>query len=424
MQTHTVLNSRPQAAPHPRLVPLMMAMFFAFGFCTVLVDTLVPKFKSMFDLSYTEVMLTQFCYFGAYFIVSLPAGWLLSQIGYLRSITAGLLLMTAGALGFTPAALLGSYPAFLLALFILACGVTIVQVAANPVAALAGPPQTASSRLTLAQAFNSFATMVGPQFGALLILGSLHQAPAAADAAALASFRQHEAGVFILPFALVAIALAALALLCWRVRAWSPEVAARPAGAVWRLLRQPRLMLGALAIFTYVGAEVSIGSVLANYMMQASVLGIAAARAGQLVSVYWGGAMVGRFAGSLILRRFPPGLTLAICALGAGLLASASGLSAGMAAAVALLAVGLCNSIMFPTIFTIAIDGLGDDTPEASGLICLAIVGGAVVPLATGLVADSFGLAHALFVPVLCYAIIAWYGLVAWRNPVRRAAAN
>jgi FHS family L-fucose permease-like MFS transporter len=399
------------APPHQRLLALMMSMFFAFGFCTVLVDTLVPKFKAMFALSYAEVMLTQFCYFGAYFIVSLPAGWLLGRIGYLRSIVVGLMLMASGALGFGPAALIGSYPAFLFALFVLACGVTIVQVAANPVTALAGSAATASSRLTLAQAFNSLATMIGPQFGAYLILSSLHTPPAGADAKALEVFRQHEAHVFVAPFAYVALVLAGLALLCWRVRAWSPPAAPRALGSVRQLLGERRLMLGAASIFAYVGAEVSIGSAMANYLMQGTVLGLTAATAGRLVSLYWGGAMVGRFAGTLVLRHIKPGLALGVCALCAAALATVSGLSNGLAAAGTLLAIGLCNSIMFPTIFTLAIEGLGEKTPEASGLVCLAIVGGAVVPLTMGVAADRFGLAHALVVPVLCYLWIAFFAV-------------
>jgi len=406
----------PSPPGQPRLIGLLMSLFFAFGFCTVLVDSLVPKFKAMFALSYTEVMLTQFCYFGAYVVVSAPAGWLISRIGYLRSIVCGLLLMALGAFGFTPAALLGTYPGFLAALFVLAAGVTIVQVAANPATALVGPDATAPSRLTLAQGFNSVATMVGPLFGAAFILNAIQSPPDGATPATLASFQQTQAHVFVAPFAGIAIALLALAALCWRLRGWSPHQAPPAASAFRRLLGRRQLMLGAAAIFAYVGAEVSIGSALANYLMQASVLGVAAATAGRLLSLYWGGAMLGRFAGAAVLRRAPPGLILAVCALGAASLASLSALSSGTAAAVFVLAIGLCNSIMFPTIFTLAIEGLGDDTAEASGLICLAIVGGAVVPVIMGYAADHLGLAHALFVPALCYIFVASYGAMVWRG--------
>ncbi len=398
------------------LLALMMSMFFAFGFCTVLVDTLVPKFKAMFALSYTEVMLTQFCYFGAYFVISAPAGWLVSRIGYLRTMTVGLLLMAAGAALFVPAALSGTYAGFLAALFVVAGGVTIVQVAANPVTALAGPAAQAPSRLTLAQAFNSFATMVGPQFGAWLILARLEAPAPGLAGAGLAAFRHQEARVFVMPFLAISAALLALAAVCWRLRAWSPPVTAQGGGAFLRLLRTPRLMLGALSIFTYVGAEVAIGSSLANDLMQPSVLGVAAITAGRLVSLYWGGAMIGRFLGAGLLRRVPAGLLLASAAIGAGSLAVVSAFSVGLPAAIAVLAIGLFNSIMFPTIFTLAIEGLDEDTPEASGIICLAIVGGAIVPLLTGATADLAGLSHALIVPAICYVWIAVFGGMVWRE--------
>jgi FHS family L-fucose permease-like MFS transporter len=399
----------------------MMPMFFAFGFCNVLVDTLVPKFKAMFSLSYSEVMLTQFCYFAAYFIVSAPAGWLIGRIGYLPSMVSGLLLMALGAFGFLPAAMVGIYPGFLAALFVLAAGVTIVEVAANPAAAVAGPASQASSRLSLAQAFNSAATMVAPLFGAYFILGSVEAPPVGLSTAALAGFRRTQAHVFVAPFAGVASVLVALAALCWLVRALSPLVAPRSAGS-WRiLLGEKYLMLGALGVFCYVGAEVSIGSSLTNYLMGTDVLGLAAAQAGRLVSLYWGGAMLGRFVGFLILRRFPAGLVLALCAAVAFSLVLFSGLSGGIVAATAILAVGLFNSVMFPAIFALAIEGLGDRTPQASGLICLAIVGGAVVPLAMGSVADRLGLSWALIVPAVCYVWVSLFGLISCNRAIASA---
>lgn len=428
---HPHAADRPGAAGpahRTRLLALMMAMFFAFGFCTVLVDTLIPKLKAMFALTYAEVMLTQFCFFGAYFIVSTPAGWLIGRIGYLRGITAGLLVMALGALGFTPAARLGIYPGFLAALFILASGVTLVQVAANPLTALLGAPAQAHSRLTLAQAFNSLATMVGPIFGAALILSHVTALPdpASIGAADLARLRHSEALVFQVPFLLIAALLLVLAALCWSLRAWAPPPRGPRPGSYFRVLANRRLMMGAAAIFTYVGAEVSIGSLIASYLMQGSVLGVAARTAGTLVSVYWGLAMLGRFCGAAVLRRAPPALVLAICALGAATLATATGLCAGAAAAATVLAIGLFNSIMFPTIFTLAIETLGDDTAQASGVLCLAIVGGAVVPLLTGLAADRIGVGHALVVPALCYLWVALFGCstLAARNPSNKATAR
>ena len=403
-----------------RLVALMMAMFFSLGFCTVLVDTLVPKFRAIFSLSYTEVLLTQFCFFGAYFIVSLPAGWLMGRVGYLRGMVTGLVLMATGAGGFILAALAATYGGFLAALFVVAAGVTIVQVAANPVTAAAGAPEQASSRLTLAQAFNSVATMLGPLVGAQFILVDIRLAPVGGSASGLAAFRQAQAHVFIAPFAAIGLALLILAACCWRARGLSPPVLAPRAGSLGRLVRRPRLMLGASAIFAYVGAEVAIGSTLTNYLMQPSVLSTDAATAGRMVSLYWGGAMLGRFAGFVVLRRARPGLVLALCAAGAAVLTLASSWSGGWPAAVTILAVGLCNPVMFPTIFTLAIEGSGKDAAEASGFVCLAIVGGAIVPLSMGAVADRTGLATALLVPVVCYLLVACFGMLDYSGRLGR----
>jgi FHS family L-fucose permease-like MFS transporter len=410
----------PNAAAHDRpLLGLMMGLFFAFGFCTVLVDTLIPKLKAMFSLSYTEVMLTQFCFFLAYFLVSGPAGWLIGKIGYLRAVTLGLLTMAAGCALFTPAARLGLYPAFLGALFILASGVTTVQVAANPLTAGLGDPTRSSSRLTLAQAFNSLATMVGPIFGSILILGQNAAMPdtRGLSVPALTALRRQAAGSVQGPFLGIAVGLLVLAAVCWVFRRWAPKTEA-VSGSFRHLLGNRRLMLGALSIFAYVGAEVSIGSSIANFLMMKHTLGLPPQTATGLVAVYWGLAMVGRFAGSAILGRLPAGTVLTTCALGSAVLAATAGLSAGWLAAGAVLAVGLFNSIQFPTIFTLAIEGLGEDTPGGSGLLCLAIVGGAIIPLATGVVADHLSLNLALFVPAVCFLWIAGYGWLTRRAEV------
>lgn len=394
-----------------RIIALVMMLFFAFGFCTVLVDTLVPKLKGLFALNYAEAMLTQFCFFGAYFIVSLPAARLIRQLGYLESVTMGLVIMAAGCLAFTPAAEHGSYPAFLAALFVLATGVTIVQVAANPLAARVGDPRHAHSRLTLAQAFNSLATAIGPLFGAAFILSDEGAAPLASGLSAAA--QRLEAGRSVqLPFLMIGLTLGLLAAICWACRRWAPSSKDEAQGGSYlALLRRPRLMLGVLGIFLYVGAEVAIGSMLVNYLVQASVLGTSISTAGSLVSIYWGLAMVGRFIGAGLLKRGKPGLLLAGCATAAGVLAIISLSSAGYVAAASILAIGLCNSIMFPTIFTLALEGSAEQAPQASGLLCLAIVGGAIIPVIVGAVADHSSLATALWVPVLCYAGIGAYGL-------------
>jgi MFS transporter, FHS family, L-fucose permease len=413
MNKDTSVSSVSASSAHSRLIGLVMGLFFAFGFCTVLVDTLIPKLKALFSLSYAEVMLTQFCFFGAYFLVSLPAAALLSRIGYLQSVTVGLIIMAVGCLLFTPAAALGIYPGFLGALFILAAGVTIVQVAANPLATNAGDPQHAHSRLTLAQALNSLATTVGPLFGAAFILAGGLETPDSAtlSEAALTAVRQEGAKAVQAPFLLIAGALTLLAILCWKLRAWVPKPEAQKIGGYAGLLNRPRLMLGCLSIFVYVGAEVFIGSSMANYLMLDTTFAAAPQTAGFLVSVYWGSAMIGRFIGAGVLRRVAAGTVLVVCAICAALLAAISGMSTGIVAGVTLLAVGLFNSIMFPTIFALAVEGLGERVGQASGLLCLSIVGGAIIPVLGGWVADQVGLALALFVPVACYIWIGIYGV-------------
>jgi len=398
----------------PLLLGLVVFLFFAWGFATVLIDTLVPKLKGLFALSYAEVMLTQFSFFLGYFVFSIPAGFILSRIGYIRGAILGLVVMACGCLLFIPAAALAVFPAFLLALFVMAAGITMLQVVANPFIAELGPVASSHSRLTLAQAFNSLGTTLGPWVGAVLILRTgitvhTHDMTAAAVAAA----RRADAHSVQLPFVMIAVALALLAVAFWFLRrSAAPPVSAQMAklGALWALRDRPRLILGTLAIFLYVGAEVSIGSIMTNYLMQPSVLGFPAERAGKFVSLYWGGAMVGRFIGAFVLTRVRPGFVLVFCAVCTTLLAITSSLTTGEAAAGSLLAVGLFNSIMFPTIFALASENLGTETPNGSALLVMGIVGGAIIPVITGALADRTGLATALIVPALCYIWILIYG--------------
>lgn len=398
-----------------RTLYLVVFLFFAWGFATVLIDTLIPKLKGLFALTYAEVMLTQFSFFLSYFLFSMPAAVVLSRIGYSRSIALGLVVMAAGCLLFAPAASIGLYPVFLAALFVMAAGITMLQVAANPYVAILGPESTSASRLTLTQAFNSLGTTIGPLVGAAFILGNENTAATSAPSAAA---RAAEIRAVQTPFLAIAAILVVVAAVFWAKRAADAAAAERAVGlgASFRVLRKARLALGALSIFLYVGAEVSIGSLLVNYLMESSVLGLEAPRAGRLVSLYWGGAMLGRFIGAYILKKMPGGLLLLVAASGAALLAGGSSVSVGTVAAVTLIAVGLCNSIMFPTIFTLALEGLGEQKPAGSGALCMAIVGGAIVPVITGAVADRYGIAASLAVPAICYAWIIFYGLLTWRG--------
>lgn len=394
------------AAPSARwLVVLVISLFFMWGGITSLNDVLIPKLKSLFELSYARAMLIQFAFFTAYAVVSLPAGGLVARLGYGRGIAVGLGVAAAGCLIFVPAAATATYGLFLAALFILAGGITILQVAANPLIAGLGSTRTSHSRLTFAQAFNSLGTTIAPYVGAHLILGSI------------GGDRAHEAAVIGDAYLGLAAALALIALVFWMLRRRLGEAsgALRLTGG-FSLLRRPRLAFGVAAIFLYVGAEVTIGSLLANYLMQPTTLALDPRSAGERIAFYWGGAMVGRFLGAGVLRVVSPGKALAGAAIGAGALCLISAGTTGPLAGWTLISVGLLNSIMFPTIFSLALEGLGERTPEASGLLCMAIVGGALVPVLGGAVADATTLATALAVPAACYAAIAAFGWGARRH--------
>lgn len=397
------------------LLALVVALFFIWGGITSLNDILIPKLKGLFQLSYTQAMLTQFAFFTAYAIVSLPAGGLVARLGYGKGIVTGLGVMAAGCLLFVPAASSASYGLFLAALFVLAGGITLLQVAANPLIANLGSTETSHSRLTFAQAFNSLGTAIWPFVGAQIILGSIATTdPATLSGAALLEFQAREAAVIGHTYLGIAVVLLCVSALFWRWRARlgaAGGVVAGLAGSLG-LLRRPRLAFGVAAIFLYVGAEVTIGSLLANYLMLPSTLGLDPQSAGEHIALYWAGAMVGRFIGGFLLRVVSPGKLLAAAAIGAGGLALISASTTGAVAGWTLIAVGLMNSIMFPTIFSLALEGLGEKTPQASGLLCMAIVGGAIIPLLAGTVADGATLALALIVPALCYATIAIFG---WR---------
>lgn len=401
---------------YSRALAVVTALFFMWGFLTCLNDILVPHLKSIFDLSYTRVMLIQFAFFSAYFLFSVPWSRIVNTIGYQCTMVAGLLTMAAGALLFIPAASTVSFPLFLTALIVLATGITGLQVAANPYVVVLGKPETASSRLDLTQAFNSLGTTVAPKIGGLLILAA---APLAMEQLqqltpqALHAYRMSEAASVKLPYTVIGVALLLLAIVIGASKLPKIEHAAPQAGAnvqdsIWK---HPNLLFGALGIFAYVGAEVSIGSFLVNYFGLADIAGMSAKQAAGYVSFYWGGAMVGRFLGAAVLRRIKAGKVLAVCAIVAAALVLASMTTGGQAAMWSILAVGLFNSIMFPTIFTLGVAELGPLTGSGSGLLNMAIVGGAVLPLIQGAIADHFGLHHAFVLPVICYLYVLFYAV-------------
>jgi MFS transporter, FHS family, L-fucose permease len=404
------------------LAIFVFALFFFFGGITSLNDVIIPKLKELFTLSYAEVMTVQSAFFGAYLVISLPAAAVVRRIGYMRSAVLGLVLMMAGCFLFIPASSSALFAMFLIALFVVATGITVVQVVANPLISLLGPPATVHSRLTFAQAFNSLGTTIFPFVGSVLILGTLATVdPTTLTGAALNAYRSEATHVIERTYLGLALTLLVLALAVYGYRNHLREH--RIVGSGWReavgLLHVPRFAFGAACIFLYVGAEVSIGSLMVNYLMQSDVLGIGQRAAGEHVPFYWGGAMVGRFAGAYLLRIFSPGKVLAVAAAGVLTLLFVSSHSSGTLAGFSLLAVGLFNSIMFPTIFSLASEGLGPRAASASGIIGVAIVGGAVVPPLTGHTADVFSLRTALIIPAVCHLGILAYGIYA-----RRPAAS
>ena len=409
---------KPRYTYYPTALIVITAVFFMWGFLTALNDILIPHLKAVFELNYAQAMLVQMTFFGAYFLMSLPAGRVVARLGYKKSIVTGLVIAGIGALGFWPAAGLRVYIAFLGALFVLATGITILQVAANPYVALLGPEKTSSSRLTLAQALNSFGTFLAPWFGSLLILST--RVKSADEIKALAApdqllYRAHEAQSVQMPYIGLAIVLVLLALFVWLFRLPALEENTEKADpghrGLFDALRYPHVLFGVLGIFFYVGAEVSIGSFMVNYLSLPNIGHMSEQQAAHYVSLYWGGAMVGRAIGSALLAMFSPRRLLAIFAVINILLLIVTMSTQGDTAMYSIVAIGLFNSIMFPTIFSLGIERMGPLTDKASSLLIMAIVGGAVLPLIEGLLADRIGIQHAFFLPLLCYAYIVFYGL-------------
>jgi FHS family L-fucose permease-like MFS transporter len=407
---------------------MVTTLFFAWGFLTCLNDILIPHLKSIFDLNYAQAMLVQFAFFSGYALFSYPSAKVIDAIGYKRSMVLGLLVMALGTFLCVPAASVPSYPLFLAALFVLAAGMTILQTSANPYVAVLGPPQTASSRLNLTQAFNSFGTFIAPYVGSALILGTV-AAPLAIEqlrklpAGQLHAYQVSQAASVKGPYIAFALALVLLSAIIGIFKLPKINAVEGHGEAHASIWRYPHLLLGAVGIFVYVGAEVAIGSFLTNYLNTPEIGGLSLESAAKMLVYYWGGAMDGRFLGAAVLQKVKPGKVLAFNAMVACALVIATMLTTGHIAMWSILLVGLFNSIMFPTIFTMAIDGLGPLTADGSGLLVFAIVGGAIIPPLQGLIADAVGIHHAFILPAICYAYIAYYGLFGHRRSVSAVPA-
>ena len=429
----------PQMKTDTRAMSVATALFFMVGFLTCLNDIIIPHLKSIFALNYAEVLTVQFAFFTSYFVFSYPGGALVDKFGYKKTMVVGLVIMAVGAAGFIPAASLALFPVFLCALIILAAGMTVVQVAVNPYVTVIGPPKTASSRLNLAQAFNSVGTFIAPFFGAVLILRNAVPVITPAHLLSMSeigrqAYRAAQASTVRLPYIGIALMLlflaTALALIKLKPQAGHTDLTQdfRP-GAFAEALSKPDsiwhhpwLIAGAVGIFTYVGAEVTIGSLLVNYMGLPQIGGLTESVAAKFLMVYWGGAMIGRFIGSAVLQRVRTGPVLGVAGIGAFTLVVTSILTHGHLAMYALLFVGIFNSIMFPSIFTLGIQDLGPLTSKGSSLLIAAIVGGALIPLGTGALADKIGLHPAFIVPAICYVYITIFGLMAIRRPIAASA--
>jgi FHS family L-fucose permease-like MFS transporter len=393
---------------------LLASLFFMWGFITVINNTLLPHLRSVFELSYTQTTLIESVWFIAYFVASIPSAKLIERIGYQKSLVVGLLIMAAGALGMMLAASTPSYGVTLLMLFVIASGITLLQVAANPYVAVVGKPETASSRLNLVQAMNSAGTMLAPMFGAYLILGRSKGGTAQGEVVLTQAERLADAQSVILPYALVAVVLVILAVVIARF-----PLPAMGASAT-RLAKEERkkhslwnhrnLVFGIPAIFIYLIAEIGVANLFVNFVSQPDIANLTHEQAGRYLSFLWGGMMVGRFAGSAIMQRFDAGKVLAAFSVGAFIVMMITVFAHGEVAMWSLILVGLFHSIMFPTIFTLGIKGLGPLTEEGSGLLIMAIAGGALV-VVQGYLADHFGLQTSFLLTALCELYILFYAL-------------
>lgn len=398
------------ATPNYRFALIALTtLFFMWGFLTALNDILIPYLKAMFELNYTQAMLIQFCFFGAYFIVSIPAGSLITRIGYQKGIVVGLVVASSGCLLFYPAAELKVYALFLAALFVLASGITILQVSANPYVSVLGAPDKSSSRLTMTQAFNSLGTTIAPIWIGPIILAVLASSNNTESVATTSSSVQT-------PYLLLAATLFLLALMFSFLKLPQINHQQNNNQPLSSCLKERHLILGAVGIFVYVGAEVGIGSFLVNFITMESISNMTEAEASKYIGYYFGGAMLGRFIGAVVMQKIAANKVLAFNAICASILLVIGMFSSGNIAMWSILLVGLCNSIMFPTIFTLAIAKLGPLTSQGSGILCLAIVGGAILPLLQGMLADFVGIQLAFIIPVVCYLFISFYGIKGYQT--------
>jgi len=427
----TNVSSSPQVEPgtdsavkYTGPLAMVTVLFFMWGFLTCLNDVLIPHLKKIFDLTYAQAMLVQSAWFTSYLIFALPAGRLVEKIGYQRTMVVSLVTMGAGAFLFIPAATTAAFNPFLGALIVLAAGMTMLQVSANPCVVMLGPSNTASSRLNLAQGFNSLGTFIALPFGSWLILTTAAHSSSSSSpvsAAALHAYRSAEAATVKAPYLGIALALLLLAVMISMVKMPSfhdsrPGESFKGVDAPMRaLLRQRHLVLGVVAIFLYVGAEIAIGSFLVNYLSQPEIGHMVQKTAALYVSLYWGGTMVGRFIGSALLRKLGTPGVLGSFAVAAVILVLVSMFSVGHLAMWSIISVGLFNSIMFPSIFTLGLEGLGVLTGKASGLLIAAIFGGAVIPYLQGVLADRIGIHHAFILPAVCYGFVAFFGFAGSR---------
>lgn len=393
---------------------LLASLFFMWGFITVINNTLLPHLRSVFDLDYTQTTLIESVWFIAYGVASMPSAFLIERVGYKKAIIIGLSIMAVGALGMVPAARIPSYEVTLIALFVVACGIALLQVAANPYVAVIGPSESSESRLTLVQAFNSMGTFFAPYFGGYLILSRTVSGTTLEGTHVTLEQRMADAQATQLPYILVAVVLVVIAFVIARAKLPTLGEETRRANAEERkhlsLWKHRNLVFGVPAIFIYLIAEIGVANLFINFVSQPSIANVTHATAANYLVLLWGGMMVGRFAGAFMMRRVPADRVLAAFAFAAFVVMIAAATLHGPIAMWALILVGLCHSIMFPTIFALGIKGLGPLTEEGSGLLITAIAGGALV-VVQGWLADRYGLQNSFFLTAACELYVLWYAI-------------